>query len=130
MCRIDDPEATYGHASNVWNAGKELLRAELWQTARLRGTLTYGEATDLIRNTIAFDPHDYGFHAMLGQISVEEDAAGRGMLSAIVVHLSDGQPGNGFYDLARQLTRDISDPLTCWVREVNRLSEEAPHLAV
>jgi hypothetical protein len=59
-----------------------MLRGELWQAARRRATVTYGEAAALIRNTIAFAPHDYGFHAMLGQISVEEDAAGRGMLSA------------------------------------------------
>jgi hypothetical protein len=45
------------------------------------------------------DPHDHVFHDLLVQISVEEDANGRGMLSAIVVHLADGQPGNGFFDL-------------------------------
>ncbi len=66
---------------------------------------------------------------MLVQISVEEDADGCGMLSAIVVHSDDGQPGKGFFDLARQLDRDISDSLACWVREVNRLYEEAAQVS-
>jgi hypothetical protein len=109
---------------NLWNSAKRKLRAELWRTASVRRTMTYGEAVALIRNLIVLDPHDHVFHEMLVQISVEEDANGRGMLSAIVVHSNDGQPGKGFFDLARQLDRDISDSLACWVREVNRLYEE------
>jgi len=40
---------------------------------------------------------------MLGEISQEEDAAGRGMLSVIVVHkVGDMQPGPGFFQLAKK----------------------------
>ena len=128
MWRVDDTTATYGHAPNLWNSAKEKLRTELWRTASVR-RMTYGEAVGFIRNLIVLDPHDHVFHEMLVQISVEEDANGRGMLSAIVVHLADGQPGNGFFDLAGQLGRNISDRLACWVREVSRLYEEAAHIA-
>jgi hypothetical protein len=91
--------------------------------------MTYGEAVAFIRNLIVFDPHDHVFHEMLVQISVEEDANGRGMLSAIVVHSGDSKPGKGFFDLARQLDRDVSDSLACWVQEVNRLYEEAAQVS-
>ena len=128
MWRVDDTTATYGHAPNLWNSAKEKLRTELWRPASVRRTMTYGEAVGFIRNLIVLDPHDHVFHEMLVQISVEEDANGRGMLSAIVVHLADGQPGNGFFDLAGQLGRNISDRLACWVREVSRLYEEAAHI--
>ena len=67
---------------------------------------------------------------MLGQISVEEDAAGRGMLSALVVHKhSDGQPGPGFYELADDRGRDTSDKVCCWVEEISRLFREAERIA-
>jgi hypothetical protein len=48
---------------------------------------------------------------MLGEISLE-GAAGRGMLSVIVVHKDgDMQPGPGFFELAEELDRDTSDIL-------------------
>ena len=56
---------------------------------------------------------------MLGEISSEEDAAGRGMLTVIVVHkYGDMQPDPGFFDLAEKLCRYTSDILTCWVNEL------------
>jgi hypothetical protein len=58
---------------------------------------------------------------MLGEISADEDAAGRGMLSVIVVHKSgDMQPGPGFFELARDLGRDTSDILVCWITELKK----------
>ena len=77
MWRVDDTTATYGHAPNLWNSAKEKLRTELWRTASVRRTMTYGEAVGFIRNLIVLDPHDHVFHEMLVQISVEEDANGR-----------------------------------------------------
>jgi hypothetical protein len=95
-------------------------------TAKQLSQITYSEAVVEIQSLIVFDPHDQTFHEMLGQISVEEDAAGRGMLSALVVHkYGDGQPGPGFYELARDLGRKTQDPIRCWVEEVNRLFTEA-----
>ena len=49
---------------------------------------------------------------MLGEISSEEDAAGRGMLTVLVVHRAgDMQPGPGFFELAKQLGRNTSNIL-------------------
>jgi hypothetical protein len=59
---------------------------------------------------------------MLGEISEEEDALGRGMLSVLVVHKGDGQrPGSGFFQLANKLGRDTSDKDLCWTIELQRV---------
>ena len=59
---------------------------------------------------------------MLGEISGEENAAERGMLSVIVVHKSgDKQPGPGFFEFAEELGRDTSDILKCWVDELKKV---------
>jgi hypothetical protein len=62
------------------------------------------------------------FWHMLGEISEDENAAGCGMLSVIVVHkYGDMQPGPGFFELARKLDRDTSNILECWVAELHRV---------
>jgi hypothetical protein len=123
---VIDLNTTYGYPRERWGAAKEKLRLALWHAARRKDWLTYSDGVAEIRDFIVFDPHDTAFHHMLGQISVEEDAAGRGMLSALVVHKhGDGQPGPGFYDIAETLGRNTNDKVRCWVEEVNRLFEEA-----
>lgn len=55
-------------------------------------------------------PHDPRLRPFLGEISSEEAHAGRGMLTALVVHKhGDYQPGPGFFELARSLGHDTSD---------------------
>jgi hypothetical protein len=58
---------------------------------------------------------------MLGEISPEEDAAGHGMLTVIVVHKHDQQPGQGFFELAEELGRDVSDRPQYWIQDWNRV---------
>lgn len=126
-----DLETTYGYPRDRWDAAKDRLRSVLWEAARKKEQLTYSDGVAAIREYIVFDPHDSAFHHMLGQISVEEDAAGRGMLSALIVHkYGDGQPGPGFYDLAERLGRNTGDKVRCWVEEVTRLFEEATAVKV
>jgi hypothetical protein len=72
--------------------------------------------------TIRMEPDSFALAHMLGEISETEDAAGRGMLSVIVVHkVGDMQPGPGFFQLAKKLGRQISDKTTCWVEELHRV---------
>jgi hypothetical protein len=116
---------TCGYQPGRWNSAKEKLRARLWRQAIQSVPLTYGDAAQEIKDLIAFDPHDHIFHIMLGQISVEEDAAGRGLLSALVVYQDDGWPGPGFFDLAHEYGREVHQKERCWIEEVNRLAGEA-----
>ena len=93
----------------------------LIDVARRRGHVAYSELADHIHaiDIKAYDPRM--FH-LLGEISSEEDQAGRGMLTAIVVHKSgDMQPGKGFFELASSLGKNTSDELGCWVSEFKRV---------
>jgi len=105
---------TYGYKADVWQKAKEeAIRA----IVHGRLPISYSDLTRKIRS-IPFGPHDYAFHFLLYEISKEEDAAGRGMVSALVVHQEDGLPGQGFFDLAKELGRDVSDRIRCWDEEV------------
>ena len=100
---------------------KEEMRQILIGRAKMRQTIPYMDlvaqvkAIDLPRNSPAL-------WNMLEEISTEEDAAGRGMLTVIVVHgKGDTLTGAGFFRLARRLGKDVSDKTTCWVEELSRI---------
>ncbi len=111
----------YGYTDAQWDSAKEEMRAVLIAIASEERTISYSELTGKV-HTIHFSPEDNDFHHMLDDISREEDAAGRGMLSVIVVHKEgDKRPGPGFFKLAKKLGRDTSDREQCWVEEFNRV---------
>ncbi|MBP8251696.1 MAG: hypothetical protein KAX40_04990 [Herpetosiphon sp.] len=111
----------YGYSLTDWNQAKGEMKHILTERAKLRGMIPYSELVQQVQ-TIRFEPDSYAFHTMLGEISREEDEAGRGMLSVIVVHkYGDMQPGPGFFELAKSLGRDTSDLLTCWIQELNKV---------
>jgi len=111
----------YGFPLAAWNSAKKEMRNILTKRAKLRGMIPYSELVGMVK-TIKLEPDSYALAAMLGEISSEEDRAGRGMLSVIVVHkYGDMQPGLGFFDLAEELGRDTSDILKCWIEELNKV---------
>jgi len=111
----------YGYPLADWEKAKEEMRYVLSERAKVRGMIPYSELVQKVQS-IVFEPDSFAFHAMLGEISREEDAAGRGMLSVIVVHkYGDMQPGKGFFELAKELGRDTKDILACWVEEFNKV---------
>jgi hypothetical protein len=113
----------FGFEGPQWDQAKREATSVLIAVARRRGRITYSELVAQIA-AFRFGPHDSRLFHLLGEISSEEDAAGRGMLSAIVVHKSgDMQPGPGFYELARTLGRSTKDPLACWIREFNKVHD-------
>ena len=103
----------YGYTDAQWDAAKEEMRAVLIARARDEKTISYTELTREV-HAIHFSPDAAAFHHMLDDISREEDAAGRGMLSVIVVHKEgDKRPGLGFFTPAKKLGRDTSDREKC-----------------
>ncbi len=111
----------YGYSKEQWLAAKAEMRQILTERAKLRGMIPYSELVGQL-TTVRMAPNDFALAAMLGEISAEEDKAGRGMLSVIVVHkLGDMQPGHGFFELAKSLGRDTSDILACWVAELKKV---------
>lgn len=110
----------HGFSEPEWNAAKEEARAAMIETARGRDTISY---SDLVRQvtSIRLEPRDPRLFHMLGEISTEEAAAGRGMLTVVVVHKhGDKQPGPGFFELAKRLGRNMSDE-ECWVTELSKV---------
>jgi len=111
----------YGFTDKQWNAAKKEAKESLITRAQVRGMMPYSELAQLIQS-IQVEAHDQRLFHLLGEISTEEDDAGRGMLSVIVVHkVGDMQPGPGFFELAEELGRDTSDILECWVKELHKV---------
>jgi hypothetical protein len=77
----------------------------LTESARQGALVTYGELAPLAHLNLASPADRNTLSEMLGEISTYEHDHGRPMLSAIVVHAEDMQPGPGFFTLARELGR-------------------------
>jgi hypothetical protein len=111
----------HGFSERNWQAAKAEAREIMIKRARLRGMIAYSDLVREIRS-IKLEAHDQRLSDFLDEISSEEVAAGRGMLTVLVVHKTgDMQPGPGFYELAKRLGRDTSDILRCWVDELHRV---------
>jgi hypothetical protein len=111
----------HGYPPKVWEAAKDEAKAAMIERAKVRGMLAYSDLTKSIQS-IAFEPHSAPYFHFLGEICEEEDLAGRGMLTAIVVHKSgDMEPGPGFYELAKHLGRDTRDKTKCWIEELHKV---------
>ncbi len=105
----------YGFSPDLWQRAKEEAVVAI---VRRRSTIYYSDLAKQI-GSIKFGPHDYAFHYLLYEISLDEDEAGRSLLSALVVRQEDGLPGQGFFDMAKQRGRDTSDTMKCWAEEAN-----------
>lgn len=111
----------YGFTQAEWDAAKAEARNLMIERAKLRGMIPYSDLATKIK-TVCVEAHDQRLFHLLGEVSADEDAAGRGMLSVIVVHKTgDMQPGPGFFELAERLGRNTSDILKCWVDELKRV---------
>ena len=115
----------YGIPVDSWDKAKEEARGVLRGVATSRGLIFY---SDLVRQITSSDLEPYGkpLAKMLGEISTDEDAADRGLLTAVVVRKEDGRPGRGFFDkLARDRGRVFLDNEAgrdrFWVEELERV---------
>ncbi len=113
----------FGIPARMWRAAMNEAKAALVERARVRGMMTYSEVAEAI-TSIELSAHDVRLFSLLGQLSTEEYKAGRGMISALVVHKhGDMEPGMGFYDLARELGLDTSDKLACWIGQLHKVHD-------
>jgi hypothetical protein len=121
-----DRGETYNHGlpAAAWEAAKEEARGLMRDRAVRRRPLIYSELVEGM-TAIRLEPRDPRLAHFLGQISREEHNAGRGLLTALVVHKHDGLPGDGFFELAAELGRSTTDRVKCWLAEIDRLASEA-----
>ena len=108
------------------NTAASVVRRVLIDVARSGETITYeqlidragGEVRALLRSDMA---------RVLRRISIEEDDAGRGLLTALVVRGDTGRPGRGWFELAGQRGRSAAttDPERTWEDEVAHVHRAA-----
>ena len=94
------------------------------EAASCEDTISYTAVAERIGRVsgCVIEPTDPRFHDLLGEISTEEDAEKRGMLSVVVVHKDgDRKPGSGFFKLARELGRETSDEVAFWIEELTKV---------
>jgi hypothetical protein len=104
-----------------WDEAKSQAVAAMIERAKVRGTIPYSDLVQKI-SAVEFQPHDTRLFHLLGRISVDEDAAGRGMLSVVVVHKrGDMEPGPGFFVLGEHLGYDTRDLLRFWIEQLKRV---------
>ncbi|MDE0394271.1 MAG: hypothetical protein OYK82_05780 [Gammaproteobacteria bacterium] len=114
----------FGIPEDTWNTAKNAACREMSRAARREDQISYSDlAQHICRTTgLCFEPYDPRYHEMLGEISKAEDAAGRGMLSVVVVHKDDdGLPGPGFFKLASRLGRTWRSKVDFWIEESKRV---------
>lgn len=113
--------ADFGIAQPVWDAARDEAKALMIARARRGRLIAYSELVADIK-ALKLEPRDPRLFALLGEISTEETAAGRGMLTAVVVQKSgDKQPGPGFFELAQTLGHKTSNPEKFWIAELQRV---------
>jgi hypothetical protein len=107
---------------SVWQNAKREARDVMIAAARSAGgTMTYNELASKI-TSLRLEPGSLALRELLSEISLAEDIAGRGMLSAVVVHQGeDGLPSRSFFTLARGLGRDTSDHDKLWALELSKV---------
>ena len=111
----------HGFPQTDWDAAKEEARAVMIERAKMRGMIAYSDLVKEIKS-IKLAAHDPRLFHLLGEISSDEDSAGRGMLTVVVVHKTgDMQPGPGFFELAKRLGRNTSNILQCWAEELRKV---------
>jgi hypothetical protein len=111
----------FGISAQIWNAAKEEAKAAMIERAKVGGTISY---SDLVReiSAVRFIARDTLLFHLLGEISMEENAAGRGMLSVVVVHKhGDMRPGPGFFVLGQVLGHDTKDLEKFWIDQLKKV---------
>jgi len=121
MLRDSTKPYDHGFPKDKWETAKVEAKTLLADCAKRQHMIVYSEFVKKI-HSIKIDYHDPRLFHFLGEISAEESSAGRGMLTALVIHKhGDMKPGPGFFELAQALGHDTSDILKFWIEEVNRV---------
>lgn len=121
MLRDDAKLNPYGFTTAQWDAGKAEAKTVLAEYAKRGHTIPYSEFVKKL-HSITLEHRDPRLFHFLGEVSAEESTAGRGMLTALVVHKrGDMKPGPGFFELAKKLGHNTSDIDKFWIDELKRV---------
>ncbi len=110
----------HGFSAAAWEKAKRQAIEVLVQQARRGDPITYSDLVSKV-TAVKMEPHDTRLAHFLGEISTEEHEAGRPLITALVVHKHDLQPGKGFFDLSRALGFSFVDEIAFWSDQIERL---------
>jgi hypothetical protein len=111
----------FGYPGRQWSGAKREARDVLVEAAKGQTTVAYSDLIAEI-SVIALEAYDIRLNTLLGQISEEENSAGRGMLSVVVVHKEgDQRPGQGFFEGAKKLGYTVTDRDEFWIKMLNKV---------
>ena len=112
----------YDHGFNDqdWHKAKQEALSILKARAKRGSPITYSELVGKIVS-IHMEPRDTRLAHFLGELSTEEHEEGRPLITALVVHKHDQQPGQGFFELARSLGFTVIDEVKFWSDEIKKL---------
>lgn len=109
----------HGFSDAAWEAAKAEARTVMYAVAKTRRLIAYSDLVARIQS-IQLDAHDHRLDHFLGQIAEEDDDAGIGLTTVVVVHKTgDQMPGPGFFEMAESQGRETSDQVACWMQELN-----------
>lgn len=91
-------------------------RVFMLEVAAEQEVITYQDLADKL--TTKYAPNGSGFAGILSEASRKSYAERRILLSAVVVHVSDGLPGDGFFTLAEEFGFATEDRQACWGRAI------------
>jgi hypothetical protein len=113
----------FGFKADAWERAKREAILAIVSAGRRDQFISYSELAAAIRS-VHVEPHDFAMNRLLDEISKEEEAAGRGILTALVVFKGEPVPGEGFWATARDVGRVWSDKWVFWAEEVKRVMKE------
>jgi len=106
----------------------QILYERLIGVARSGNYVTYAEIAPLAGLDMGNPDDRTEIGRLLGEISTFEHQQGRPLLSAIVIHKDNNMPGQGFFNLARELhLYDGSNDLVFFIREFQRFHDHWRH---
>ena len=111
----------HGYLQEAWEAARAEARDAMVAVAARRCLIAYSDLVAEIRS-LDFEPQEDRLAHLLGEISMAEHGAGRGMLTVVVVHKhGDQMPGPGFFQLGRSLGYDTKDREAFWIAELEKV---------
>lgn len=115
------PVARFTLTEVEWETLRQAMRVELIELAKQRRTITYGELALLL--PVYVHPGSYAFSRLLGQVCAEAEAAGEGLLCALVVSKATGMPGAGYFRGIAERGCTADDVTDCWRDDLERVFE-------
>jgi hypothetical protein len=112
--------ARFGLSDEQWEAAVSEVRAAILEAAYDYRMTWYGEVASKV-SAVPLEPYSALMNPLLGEVFEMEHRVGRPALTALVTHKDgDKEPGPGFYDMARSLGCQFSEPYVYWTTEVEK----------